>query len=295
MDLLSIAIWGVLVFTVVGLIFGIALAAAAHKFHVPTNPVIDEVKDNLPAANCGACGFAGCATYAEKVVEDPEVAASLCTPGGQEVAIDISRLTGKAVGEIKEEVARLRCYGTNAVAKQQAEYIGVHTCAAAALSFGGPKACKYGCLGLGDCQRVCAFDAIDITELGIIAINETNCTGCGLCVAACPKDILTMYPRAYRVQLSCAAKAKGKAVSQTCMVGCVQCQKCIKDCPAKAIDLVNGIVEIDHVSCRAYGPDCKEICVDVCPTYILHRPGQHPITLAEKKALEKGARTGTDS
>jgi len=70
-ELLSIALWGVLVFTMLGLFFGVALASAARRFHVPVNPLVEEVSENLPSANCGACGFAGCAVYAEKVVEDP--------------------------------------------------------------------------------------------------------------------------------------------------------------------------------------------------------------------------------
>lgn len=278
MDLFQVVLWGVLVFTVLGLFFGIALAGAARRFHVPVNPLIEEVRENLPSANCGACGFAGCQSYAEKVVEDEKVSPTLCTPGGKVVAIDISRLTGKVMGEIKEVVAVLRCSGTSSVAKQQAEYDGIRTCSAANLSFGGAKACKYGCLGLGDCVRVCSFDAMRIGDSGIVEIDYAKCTGCGLCIGACPKECLVSYPRQHRVALTCQTKDKGKAVKQTCQVGCVQCMACIKACPANAISLNDGALEIDHVACMAYGPSCNEICVTVCPTDIIHHPGQQPIT-----------------
>jgi len=286
-NLLSIALWGVLVFTTMGLIFGIALAAAARRFHVPSNPVVDEVNENLPAANCGACGFAGCHAYAEQVVENPDIAPTLCAPGGADVAVEIGQLTGKEVGEMRDEVARLRCYGTNTLARQQAEYEGINTCVAATLSFGGPKSCKFGCLGLGDCVRVCQFDAMKINNLGIVEIDVTKCTGCAVCIDACPKNVLIMYPREHRVILSCLTQAKGKAVKDTCTVGCIQCQLCIKECPAKAIDFRDGAIDINHFMCRHYGPACKEICVEVCPTDIIHLPGMIPDP--DKKAKAKAA------
>ena len=290
MELLSVALWGVLVFTVVGLFFGIALAGAARRFHVPVNPLVEEVRDNLPSANCGACGFAGCQVYAEQVVEDENVSPSLCTPGGKDIAIDISRLTGKVMGEMKDVVAMLRCSGGDSVARKQAEYDGIHTCLGANLAFGGAKACKYGCLGLADCVRVCNFDAMKIGASGIVEIDYEKCTGCGVCLEVCPKDLLISYPRQYRIALTCQAKGKGKAVKDTCTVGCVQCQACIKECPAQAISIINGILDIEHKACLAYGPGCEEICVTVCPTDIIHHPGQLPD--ANKPKPKKVAKAG---
>lgn len=286
MELLPVALWGIAVFTVVGTFFGVALAAAARRFHVPVDPAIEAVRDNLPSANCGACGFAGCQSYAEKVVDDPGVAPSLCTPGGKDVALSIGELTGKSVGEIKEEVATLRCAGTKQVAFEQAQYDGIRSCAAATLAFGGPKACKYGCLGLGDCVQVCAFDAIAPNGLGIVAIDAAKCTGCGLCVLACPKETLEMVPRQQRVILACTTRDKAKNVKSACTVGCTQCQQCIRKCPAKAIEFDGrGVIKVDHQACRDYGENCNEICVEVCPTYILHRPGMVPV--AERKKVKK--------
>ncbi len=252
------------------------------------------MQDNLPAANCGACGYGACQSYAESVVEDGEVSPTLCTPGGQEVAFTIGELTGKEVGEIKDVVASLTCSGSLSVAKQQAEYVGIHSCSAATISFGGPKNCKYGCIGLGDCVHVCAFDAMEVGESGIVEINRDNCTGCGLCIDACPKLCLDMVSRDHRVLLTCITKEKGvKAVEKTCVVGCIQCKLCIKACPADAISLVDGLVKVEHQTCIDYGPSCDEACIEVCPTEIIHLPARFPITAKEKKAAlkekEKGA------
>ena len=275
-QLISIAIWGVAVFSILGIIFGVALAATARQFHVGVDPKIDQVRDNLPSANCGACGYAGCQGYAEAVVESPEVVPNLCTPGGKSVAESVAAITNKLAGEVKEEVAMIRCHGTTSLAFDQAKYEGIQTCTAAALAFGGPKSCKNGCLGLGDCERVCPFDAIHIKDLGIAEVTFDKCTGCGLCVSACPKQIINLYPRTHRIELSCVAKDKASVVRPTCLVGCTTCRKCISACPAGALAWDGKTVLIDHPKCLAYGSACEEACVEICPTHVMHRRNQLP-------------------
>jgi electron transport complex protein RnfB len=273
---LGIALWGLAVFTLLGVVFGFALAAAAVRFHVPTNPLVEQVRDALPAANCGACGFAGCQVYAEAVVERPDVAPSLCAPGRRPVAERVAALTHKEMGSVADRVVVLRCHGLTAFARDEAEYAGIATCAAAALVFAGPKACKNGCLGLGDCVRVCPFDALRLGGDGIVEVDADKCTGCGLCIPACPKDLFQLYPRAHRIELACVARDKQSAVRATCLVGCTLCRKCVSKCPAQAITWDGRTIVIDHEKCLAYGPACGEVCVDVCPSVILHRLGQAP-------------------
>ncbi len=288
MDFTQLAIWGVLVFAVIGLIFGTALAATARKFHVPSNPVADEVKNVLPAANCGACGFAGCGAYADAVVEQREVSPNLCTPGGKDVAERIASLTGKAAGEMAECVVTLRCYGTEGTAYQQAEYVGINTCAAADLVFGGPKVCKNGCLGLGDCVHACPFDAIHIGALGIAEVDYAKCTGCAQCVAVCPKNTLEIVPRDFRVFISCKImNEKASVVRNACSVGCTICRRCVKACPAAAVEWTGSTIFIHHDKCMAYGPGCNEACVAVCPTHIFHRKGETPTPEQPKQKVQK--------
>ena len=273
---LPIALAGLAVFTALGVVFGLTLAAVARRFHVATNPLVDRVRAQLPSANCGACGFAGCQAYAEAVVERASVSPSLCAPGRATVAEAVARLTGKDVGTVTDRIVVMRCHGTSAFAREEALYAGLDTCAAASLVFGGPKACKNGCLGLGDCVKACPFDALSIGPEGISVVNESKCTGCGLCVPACPKELFEFYPRSRRVELSCVAKDKQSVVRATCMVGCTLCRKCVAKCPAGAITWDGRTILIDHETCLAYGPSCQEVCVDICPSTILHRVGQKP-------------------
>ena len=273
---LGIALWGLGVFTTLGLVFGIALGGAAERFKVASNPVVDRVRDRLPSANCGACGYAGCTAYAEAVVERADVPSNLCIPGGASVAQAVAELTGKAAGAVQDRIVVMTCHGTSAFAKNEAEYAGIPTCAAAALVFGGPRACKNGCLGLADCVRACPFDALKIGEGGIAQVIPEKCTGCGVCVTVCPKDLFRLYPRSRRIELACKAVDKASIVRATCMVGCTTCRKCVSKCPAGAIEWDGRTILIDHVKCLAYGPSCNDACVDICPTNVLHRIGQSP-------------------
>ena len=288
-DLLT-ALRGLGVFSMLGVLFGVALAIAARRFHVPVDPRVEAVRERLPAANCGACGFAGCQAYAEAVVSRPEVSASLCVPGREAVARAIAEMTGKAMGAVADRVVVLRCHGTSAYAREEAEYAGVETCAAAAMVFGGPKACKNGCLGLGDCVRACPFGALSLGDAGITVVDTEACTGCAVCVPVCPKDLFELYPRKRRIELSCVAKDKQAIVRATCMVGCTLCRKCVAKCPAEAIAWDGRTIVIDHEKCLAYGPSCGEACVDVCPSSILHRVGQgpHPEEVAPAAATAGG-------
>ncbi len=273
---IGVALWGLGVFTALGIVFGIALGGAAERFKVASNPVVDRVRDRLPSANCGACGYAGCTAYAEAVVASAGVPSNLCIPGGASVAKAIAELTGKDAGAVQDRIVVMTCHGTSAYARNEAEYAGIPTCAAAALVFGGPRACKNGCLGLGDCVRACPFDALFLNEGGIAQVDVDKCTGCGVCVATCPKDLFTLYPRGRRIELSCKAVDKASIVRATCTVGCTTCRKCVSKCPAGAIEWNGRTILIDHEKCLAYGPGCNEACVDICPTVILHRVGQAP-------------------
>lgn len=283
MTLISIALWGIAVFSVIGLIFGVALAATARKFHVPSDPLIDKVNSCLPSANCGACGYPGCSSYAEAVVQQSEISPALCIPGGQACTDQLVTLTGKASSEVKPVVAVLNCQGTFEFAQFDAEYMGIKTCEAAALVFGGAKSCKFGCLGLGDCERVCAFDAIHVGKHGITEIDIAKCIGCGKCVEICPKQVLQLLPRNHRVEMACSTRDKGAKVRKICSVGCISCKKCIKVCPAQAVSW-DGRIIIDHEKCIAFGPSCNEACVDGCPTGIFYRKGQFSAKVKAKAA-----------
>ena len=51
-----------------GLIFGLGLAIAAKVLYVKVDTRIEDITAILPNANCGACGYPGCAGFAEAIV-----------------------------------------------------------------------------------------------------------------------------------------------------------------------------------------------------------------------------------
>ena len=78
------------------LVFATLLGIAKEKLKVEEDPRIPEVIDVLPAANCGGCGFAGCADFAKAVVEE-RAEVSGCPVGGASCAENIASILGVEV------------------------------------------------------------------------------------------------------------------------------------------------------------------------------------------------------
>ena len=174
-----------------GLVAGAVLAIAAKVFYVWEDPRIAEVEDALLGANCGACGYAGCAAAAEAVVKG-QAGPGVCVAGGYDVARGVAKVMGAQVGHMEPRKAVLACrYSVDKAAVKYA-YNGAHDCRAAVLLYGGPKECLIGCLGLGTCERVCPFGAIAIGPVGLPVVDEALCTGCGTCVQQCPTQVLRL-------------------------------------------------------------------------------------------------------
>lgn len=258
----------VLTLFALGFVAAGVLAVASRLLYVEEDPRIEVVTDALPGANCGGCGFAGCESYAVAVLNDPLMPPNLCCAGGPDVSVRVAELTGKAMGDADPKVVFRRCVKDQGGVLKRFQYLGAQSCAAANLVLGGPDACKYSCLGFGDCVRACPFDAMWI-EGGLVRIAPDKCTSCGTCIRTCPNSILELIPRRARVMVFCSTQDKGKAVKDVCEAGCVNCGACIKKCPAKCISTENGRIAIDHAACLAYGPDCDEACVKACPRDIL--------------------------
>ena len=266
--LIKLALGGIALLGCIGLFFGIGLALAAPKFAVEVNPLVHEVRESLAGAQCGGCGYAGCEGYAIAVVNDPEVPPNLCFPGKEKVAEKVATLTGKKMTAVEDVIALVRCSRIEGRVSHKHEYIGFASCTAANLSFGGPSACNYSCIGLGECAESCPFDAITMVDSFPI-VNPDKCVGCGTCVRACPKRVIELMTLKARVHVPCSTKDLGKNVRKVCEVGCISCQMCVKKCPAAAVAYQDGLIKIDHQKCLAYGPDCQEVCVEKCPRKIM--------------------------
>ena len=88
----------VFLYTIVSLgsisfILGAGLAFASKRFAVEIDPRVEQLIEILPGANCGGCGYAGCAAYAGAIIREG-VSATLCAPGGNQVVQKISELLG---------------------------------------------------------------------------------------------------------------------------------------------------------------------------------------------------------
>jgi Na+-translocating ferredoxin:NAD+ oxidoreductase RNF subunit RnfB len=264
--------FGLVVLAGLGIAFGIALALVAARFVVKADPKVEQVRETLPGANCGACGFAGCMGYAEAVVANPDVAVHMCAPGKAPVAEKIAVITGKKAGVMEPKIARVFCQGGTSLSQRRFIYTGVQDCTAAVLAAGGDKSCEYGCLGYGTCMRACPFDAITMSADNLPLINPDKCTACGKCVAACPKQVIELARASKAVVISCHSRDKGIDVKKKCQVGCIACGICVRTCPVDAIKIDNNLARIDHDKCIVCG-----LCVKKCPTnaifdYIPARP-----------------------
>jgi electron transport complex protein RnfB len=244
-----------------GIVFGVALALVASRFVVKVDPKVEQVRETLPGANCGACGFAGCMGYAEAVVGNPDVAVSLCAPGKSAVAEKIAVITGKKAEKMDPKIARVFCQGGTSLSQRKFIYTGVQDCTAAVLAAGGDKSCEYGCLGYATCMRACPFDAITMSADNLPLINPEKCTACGKCVAACPKQVIELAKASKAVVISCHSRDKGIDVKKKCQVGCIACGICVRTCPVDAIKIDNNLARIDHEKCIVCG-----LCVKKCPT-----------------------------
>ena len=242
-----------------GLAFGAGLAYASKKFAVEIDPRVTAVLGALPGANCGGCGYPGCAGYAEAVVMGTAVP-NLCNPGGSDSARKIGEALGITVETMERTVALIRCQGA-ATAVKEAVYAGVQTCALATLVGEGPLACKYACLMLGDCKDACQFNAITWEPGTIPVINETACTACRKCVAACPKGLINMRPAAKSVHVLCHSQDKGAVARKKCTMACIACTKCVNTCPEKAITMEGNLATINPQKCTLCGH-----CIEACPT-----------------------------
>ena len=255
----------VLVLGAIGAFFAVVLYFVAQKFKVVEDPLIDEVADALPGANCGGCGKAGCRAFAEACVAQGNMDGLRCAPGGEPVAARIAELLGCAVEQGEPQVAVVRCNPANCGEKRRANYDGLTSCAFAATVFVGESGCAFGCLGCGDCVAACQFDAIHMNpQTSTPEVDEAKCTACGACVKACPRRIIELRNKGRnnrRVYVSCVNKEKGAAARKTCDNACIGCSKCEKVCPVSAITVADSLSYIDHTKCIA----CRK-CVPECPT-----------------------------
>lgn len=280
-------IYAVIALCGTALVFAVIIFFVELKFKVIEDPLIDQVQELLPGANCGGCGFAGCRNFAEAVVKAKSLDNLNCPVGGNALVKDISPLLGIVAVEKEPTVAVLRCNGSRTHAPQKVVYQGASTCYFAHSLFSGESGCPFGCLGLGDCVESCKFDAMYMDkETGLPVILDEKCVSCGACVKACPRSIIELRRQGKknrRIYVSCINKEKGGPAKKNCAVACIGCGACAKACKFEAITIANNLAYIDGEKCTL----CRK-CAPVCPTHCITE-----LNLPERKAekAEAGAET----
>ncbi len=255
----------IIILSVIGFLLGIFLAVGSIAFNVEKPELLEKIESLMPGANCGACGFPGCAGLAEAIFKG-EAEPANCPVASAAQRSEISVAMGKVPGaDTISNIAYIKCQGMKDgdVAKKF-EYIGIDSCEMAALTSGGWKACEYGCLKLGDCVAACKFGALSLGENHEPIVDKNKCTACGLCVPACPKKLIELVPFKKTYMVTCSSKDKGADTRKYCKVGCIACKLCEKACKFDAVKVVDNIAYIDQTKCIACG-----LCAKACPQKVI--------------------------
>lgn len=263
----AVSFQGVMVATAivagVGLFIGLFLGFAAKTFAVKQDEREIRVRELLPGANCGGCGYPGCDGLAAAIATG-DAPANACPVANKEAHKQIAEVMGTSVEETEKKVAFVKCVGTCDKTEVKYEYYGVQDCNKAAVAPGkGNKKCSYGCMGFGSCVRVCAFDAIHVVN-GIAVVDKEKCTGCSTCTAQCPNKLIEMVPAKAKTLVGCSSLDKGKDVKAACSAGCIGCKLCVKACEFDAIHVDNNLAYIDYSKCTNCGK-----CAAVCPVKVI--------------------------
>ncbi|MCR5591419.1 MAG: RnfABCDGE type electron transport complex subunit B [Lachnospiraceae bacterium] len=246
-----------------GLLISIFLSIFQKKFAVEVDKKEEAIIEALPGNNCGACGFPGCSGLAAAIAKG-EAEVGGCPVGGKATAEKIAAIMGVDAGAFVKKVAFVKCMGTCEDAGESYDYTGPADCRSAAMAPGrGSKACNYGCLGFGSCQKVCDNDAIHIVN-GIAVIDPEKCGSCGKCVSACPMGIIEIVPYDSNVRVACSSKDKGNITMKACKKGCVGCALCVKTCEFSAVTVEDNLARIDYSKCTTCGA-----CALKCPKKVI--------------------------
>ncbi len=248
-----------------GLGFAIVLLIASEKLKIQQDERVERVLAALPNINCGACGCAGCQEYAKAVVADATLLGR-CFPGGSNTMQKVAEVLNLQVSNShapKRPIVHCRAHTSDRTCL--AVYAGIPTCTSA-NALANVQACKFGCLGFGDCRAACKFGAINIID-GLATINYEKCTGCTACSKACPRELIEMCPFSHPVMMTvaCRSRENAKDTRAFCKVGCIACGLCTKQ--NSAFEVTGNLAKLDYMK---YQPQQSfEAAKNKCPTGVI--------------------------
>ncbi len=247
----------VTIVAVIAIVFAILIVLVSKLCFVKEDEKIEKTLSHLAGANCGGCGFNGCADFAKALVEK-RADLSMCGPSSAEGKKEISKILDIPFEEEVPSFAVVKCSGGDDC-KNKFIYVGNDGCVAQHFVMGGTKNCTNGCLGGGTCETACPYHAISVKN-GVAVADKATCASCGLCKRNCPKQLIELIPKTAKVYVACSSHCKGKDVMDSCKKGCIGCTLCAKNCPENAITMVDNLPVIDYSKCSG----CLT-CVAKCP------------------------------
>lgn len=251
-------ITAVIIIGSIGLLIGLFLGIASIVFKTETDEREEKILESLPGNNCGGCGYAGCSALASAILKG-EAPVNTCPVGGASVAAKIAETMGVEAENVKEKTAFVKCGGNCEKTKEKYNYTGIKDCKMAAFVPGkGSKSCTFGCIGFGNCVKVCEFNAISIVD-GVAKVDSKKCKACGRCVKACPNNIIELIPKDASFAVKCSSHDSGKRAMKVCDASCIGCGACNKACPEKAIVIKDKLAHINQDLCTGCGT-----CVTKC-------------------------------
>ena len=130
-----------------GIFCAVLLTLSSVFFAVKEDEKAVAIRECLPGANCGSCGYSGCDGYAAALSKGLCEKTNLCTPGGDGTAREIAAILGVEAEDVVEMVAHVACNGVCDHEDRKYDYHGPKSCRAANLFYEGDRACIYACLG----------------------------------------------------------------------------------------------------------------------------------------------------